>query len=136
MGGMTQSRLSCEGPAAVYPVLFLLGLTSTTGQLVLMRELVATFFGNELVLGLILAAWLAWVAAGAWVIGPRLRRGGMHIMVFGMMLAASLLTAEILLVRASRKLMGVTPGVLVGLAPLTALPAPGPEERFSGPIFV
>ena len=43
-----------------------LGLTSTIGQLLLLRELVAVFYGNELVLGLILAAWLAWVAAGAW----------------------------------------------------------------------
>ncbi len=47
------------------------GFTSTIAQVVLLRELVATFYGNELLLGLILAAWLAWVAAGAWGLGAR-----------------------------------------------------------------
>jgi spermidine synthase len=42
------------------------GFTSTIAQVVLLRELVATFYGNELLLGLILMAWLAWVAVGAW----------------------------------------------------------------------
>ncbi len=46
------------------------GFTSTIAQVVLLRELVATFYGNELLLGLILMAWLAWVAAGAWLL-PR-----------------------------------------------------------------
>ncbi len=41
------------------------GFTSTIAQVVLLRELVATFYGNELLLGLILMAWLAWVAASA-----------------------------------------------------------------------
>ena len=35
------------------------GFTSIVGQIVLMRELVAVFYGNELVFGLILAAWMA-----------------------------------------------------------------------------
>ncbi|MBE9470590.1 MAG: hypothetical protein IMY75_00555, partial [Chloroflexi bacterium] len=42
------------------------GFTSTIAQVVLMRELVATFYGNELLFGLVLTAWLAWVAAGSW----------------------------------------------------------------------
>ena len=41
------------------------GFTSTIAQLVLLRELVATFYGNELLYGLALMAWLAGVAAGA-----------------------------------------------------------------------
>ena len=32
------------------------GFTSTIAQVVLMRELVATFYGNELLFGLVLAA--------------------------------------------------------------------------------
>ena len=38
--------------------------TSTIAQVVLMRELVATLYGNELLFGLALAAWLVWVAVG------------------------------------------------------------------------
>jgi len=45
--------------------LLALGFTSTVAQVLLVRELVAVFYGNELVLGLILAAWLAWGALGA-----------------------------------------------------------------------
>ena len=42
------------------------GFTSTIAQILLMRELVATFYGNELLFGLVLGAWLAWVAVGSW----------------------------------------------------------------------
>ncbi len=38
-----------------------LGFTMTIAQVLLMRELVATFYGNELLFGLVLATWLAWV---------------------------------------------------------------------------
>jgi len=56
---------------ALQTALAAVGFSSTIGQLVLLRELVAIFYGNELVFGLILAAWLAWVAVGAWSL-PRL----------------------------------------------------------------
>jgi spermidine synthase len=45
--------------------LTVLGFTSTVAQLLLVRELVSVFYGNELLLGLILAAWMLWVALGA-----------------------------------------------------------------------
>ena len=49
--------------------LLALGFTTTVAQVLLVRELVAVFYGNELVLGLILAAWLAWGALGAGLSG-------------------------------------------------------------------
>jgi spermidine synthase len=49
--------------------LLALGFTTTVAQVLLVRELVAVFYGNELVLGLILAAWLAWGALGAGLAG-------------------------------------------------------------------
>ena len=49
--------------------LLALGFTTTVAQVLLVRELVAVFYGNELVLGLILAAWLAWGALGAGLLG-------------------------------------------------------------------
>ena len=48
-------RLSSRS-MALYVGLLAIGLTSTIGQLVLVRELTAAFYGNELVLGLILAS--------------------------------------------------------------------------------
>jgi spermidine synthase len=85
------------------------------GQVVLMRELVATFYGNELVFGLILAAWLLWVAAGSAGLG-RLgegRRLGPGAFATGLALTALFLPAQMALTRAIRVLLDITPGALV-----------------------
>ena len=52
------------------------GFTAIIAEVVPIRELVAVFYGNELLFGLVLAAWMAWVAAGSWGVGrlPALRR--------------------------------------------------------------
>lgn len=41
---------------------FLLGLTSIIAQVIILRELTVSFYGNEFFIGIILAAWLFWVA--------------------------------------------------------------------------
>ncbi len=48
---------------------FILGLTSMMGQIIIIRELLVVFYGNELSLGIILASWLFWVAFGSLVLG-------------------------------------------------------------------
>ena len=45
-------------------VLVLIGFTASIAQIVLMRELIVVFHGNEISLGLILASWLLWTAVG------------------------------------------------------------------------
>ena len=104
-----------------------IGFSSTIGQLLLLRELVAVFYGNELVFGLILAAWLAWVAVGAWGL-PRLfpprkpaEASGGWAMATGLVAVAILLPAEVALVRASRSLLDVTPGALVAFGPMMGI---------------
>ncbi|MFQ6059316.1 MAG: hypothetical protein ACE5MB_10620 [Anaerolineae bacterium] len=89
-----------------------LGFTSIIGQVVLMRELVAVFYGNELVFGLILAAWLIWGAVGSWGLGRLADRYELGAGAFtaGLALAALLLPFEIALTRAIRTLLGITPG--------------------------
>jgi spermidine synthase len=108
------------------------GFTATIAQVVLMRELVATLYGNELLFGIVLAVWLAWVALGSWGLGrlslrSRPEQGGRkrwegergrRAFAVGLMLEALLLPVEIALVRGSRTLLGVTPGALVGFGPL------------------
>jgi spermidine synthase len=44
---------------------FVTGLTSIVTQLILMREMMTVFYGNELVIGIILANWMLITAAGA-----------------------------------------------------------------------
>ncbi len=98
------------------------GFTSTIAQVVLMRELVATFYGNELLFGLVLTAWLAWVAAGSWGLArlAERRRLGVGTFAAGLVLAAPLLPAQICLVRDVRALLGVTPGAFIEFGPMVA----------------
>jgi len=107
--------------------LFAVGFTAVVGQVVLMRELVATLYGNELLFGLFLTAWLAWGAAGS-AAGARLRRAGARTVAVGLALAALLLPAQLALVRGLRTLLGVPPGAFVGFWPMVAatvlIPAP------------
>jgi spermidine synthase len=103
------------------------GLTSTIGQLLLLRELITVFNGNELVLSLILAVWLILVAGGTWL-SMRARKGnqgageGNHrqlpLQPAGLVAMAAALPAQLALVRASRNLLGITPGALEPLAPM------------------
>ncbi|MBN2410965.1 hypothetical protein JXQ31_04680 [candidate division KSB1 bacterium] len=44
-----------------------LGIASITIQIILMREFMAVFYGNELCIGILLSVWLFWVASGSWL---------------------------------------------------------------------
>jgi spermidine synthase len=116
-----------------------LGLASTIAQVLLLREVVATFYGNELLLGLALAAWLAWTAAGSWGLGrtAAVRRLGERGFAAGLVLAAALLPSQIALVRGARALLGITPGTLAGLGPAagTVVVVLGPLCLLSGALF-
>ncbi|MBF0509428.1 MAG: hypothetical protein HQK57_10950, partial [Deltaproteobacteria bacterium] len=82
--------------------LVIFGGLALVGQVLLLRELLVTFYGNELVIGIILASWLLGVGAGAKLgpvlIGPRLTMGRMFAaatalagpMIWGMIAACSL----------------------------------------------
>lgn len=96
------------------------GFTSTIAQVVLMRELVATFYGNELLFGLVLAAWLAWVAAGSWGMArlAEQRQLGAGTFAAELAFASALFLAQIGLVRGVRTLLGVTPGAFVEFGPM------------------
>ena len=51
--------------SAVRAALTLIGFSAVIGQIVLMRELIVVFNGNEISLGIMLATWLFWTAAGS-----------------------------------------------------------------------
>jgi spermidine synthase len=103
--------------AAMELALAALGFTSVIGQVLLLRELIAVFYGNELVLGLILAIWLVWVALGSWGLGSRLSAAPVarRMLAGGLALMAILLPAQMALARALRLILGITPGAFVDL---------------------
>ncbi|MFP5276026.1 MAG: hypothetical protein ACLGPM_02835 [Acidobacteriota bacterium] len=104
-------------------VAFLVGFTAAVGQIVLMREALALFNGNELSLGVILAAWLAWTAAGSGLSGWLLRNrpsvrvpAAVVACVWGVSLPLTVWA-----LRESRASFQTVPGELLGLIPLTLL---------------
>jgi len=127
-----------QATAQLRGILALLGFTSVIAQVVLMRELMVAFYGNEISLGVVLACWLFWTAIGSGVLGrigadraPRQVAAALEAAVaVGFPLA-------IVAVRASRPLLQHAGGELLGFGPmfLTALVALGLVCPFSGMLF-
>jgi spermidine synthase len=115
--------------------LLTIGATGITSQLVLMRELLTVFLGNELSLGIILACWLALEAMGSWLAGRLKPRVGLFFTAVMVTLLA--LPASIWLCRIARPLLGFTPGETLGplVMLLIALLALLPVSLFHGALF-
>ena len=107
------------------------GACAVSGQIILLRELLVAFHGNELSLGVILAGWLLWGAAGSWLIGSRADRFRRPVLVLAAVLALAslLLPATVFASACITKAVGASavetlgfleflPAVLILLAPL------------------
>ncbi|MFP5210590.1 MAG: fused MFS/spermidine synthase [Acidobacteriota bacterium] len=105
--------------------LVLVGFSAVIGQIVLMRELMVVFNGNEMSLGIMLATWLLWTAVGSRVSGigrrrqPRNSRPRWMVAALECLLAASL-PATIWALRSAKPLLQTVPGELLGPAPMLA----------------
>ncbi len=98
----------------------LIGFSAVIGQVVLMRELMVVFNGNEISLGILLATWLFWTAIGSMVCSFLLRGSRARWMVAALEFVLGVsLPATIWALRASKSLFQSVPGELVG--PLPAL---------------
>jgi len=101
--------------------LILIGFTSMASQIVLMRELMVVFYGNELSLGITLAGWLFWVAIGSWGIGrifvERIRYG-VAFFAFGEILLALFLPLSIFAASVIPIVLNTSPGEIIGLFPM------------------
>ena len=97
------------------------GFATAIGQIVILRELLVLFYGNELSTGLIFASWLLWTALGSTLTGRYGARLAHHASVLTMALAllALLLPASVLWIRAARIIWSIPRGEMVG--PLSML---------------
>ena len=96
------------------------GCAAAVGQITLMREVIVLFNGNELSLGVFLAIWLAWTAAGSTLGGSLARR---RTDVRTAIAAAECLSAlsiplAVWIVRGARAHLQAVPGELLGPVPL------------------
>src|SRR5690349_17242921 len=103
-------------PRFLRPALVLIGLTAIVAQIVLMRELLVVFCGNEVSLGIILASWLLWTAFGSSVLGrwAARTRNPRRLMVLLQSLFGVIFPVTILAVRASKSVFQTTPGEILG----------------------
>lgn len=100
----------------------ILGITSLIGQVMLIRELMIVFYGNEFFIGWILFAWFLWVGIGSLWAG-KLRRVSLspaHGLIGCHVAATILLPAGIFLARCSRLVVGTVPGEIPDLLPSLA----------------
>jgi spermidine synthase len=98
----------------------LAGFSAVIGQVVLMRELMVVFSGNEISLGVMLASWLFWTAAGSMLcsslaLGERKPRRTVAVLEF--LLGVSL-PLTIWALRSSKSLFQTVRGELVGPVPV------------------
>lgn len=119
-------------------VLILIGFTAVIAQIVLMRELIVVFYGNEITLGLMLCTWLFWTAIGSSLLGRVGNRVAPCRLVAALEAAIALaFPVSIVAVRASRTALGSLPGEILGPGPmfLTSLLALGFFCIVSGWLF-
>ncbi len=106
-------------PLLFYTVL-IIGFTSIVTQILLMRELVVVFFGNELSLGVILGVWLFWTAIGSGLLSRKIKKINHlnHHIGFIQLTLALVLPFILIFVRSSKELIGITLGEMIGFTPM------------------
>lgn len=92
--------------------LLLMGFTFTITQVMVIREMLVVFAGNELSIAIILANWLLLEAAGSFLIGKKVESWGLQEggYAFLQLLLAGILPLTIYAIRALKDFVGLTPG--------------------------
>jgi hypothetical protein len=96
--------------------LLIMGLSGIIAQIVLLRELLISFLGNELTLGIILANWLILEAVGSFLIGKSVEKvkKKMEAYVFLQIFFSVALPFSIYLSRIFKTILLTTPGEGLG----------------------
>ncbi|MCJ7748588.1 MAG: fused MFS/spermidine synthase [Desulfobacterales bacterium] len=100
--------------------LLIMGISGIVAQILLMRELLVSFLGNELTLGIILGNWLILVAVGSFIIGKTVEKveRKIEVFVFFQLFFSVALPFTIYLSRIFKNILLATPGEGLGFAPI------------------
>jgi spermidine synthase len=96
------------------------GFTAMAGQIIVMREVIVLFSGNELSVGIVLAAWLLWTSIGSGLTG-RLMHGSAHVrgsIAAVECLCGLSLAPTIFILRSARAYLQIVPGESLGPVPM------------------
>jgi spermidine synthase len=90
-----------------------LGISSIITQIILMREFLNVFSGNELVFGIIFANWLLLTGIGSYL-SKFIKKKQLNFFIISQIIISILPFFQIFLIRLSRNFI-FTPGLLLGL---------------------
>ncbi len=98
--------------------LLIMGISSIVAQILLMREFLVSFLGNELTLGVILANWMILEAAGAFVLGKSVERTEKRLEIYVLLqiIFSLALPFAVYLARIFKNILLTTPGEGLGFA--------------------
>jgi spermidine synthase len=102
---------------------FVLGFSSLISQVVMIRELMSSFYGNEFFIGWVLFSWLLWTAIGS-LIGERVFGNLLSIYRISMAchcLIALFFPATILFARSAKLILGTASGQIPNILPALGL---------------
>jgi len=97
-----------------------IGCYATIAQVMLIREFLNIFYGNELCLGIVFGAWFLGIAAGAFA-GAKIEHAFKHaftVFVITLMVLCFVLPVQIVFVRSVRGLLSVGVGEYISILPL------------------
>jgi spermidine synthase len=100
--------------------LLIMGISSIVAQILLMREFLVSFLGNELTLGVILANWMVLEATGAFVLGKSVERTERRVEIYVLLqiIFSLALPFAVYLARIFKNFLLTTPGEGLGFAPV------------------
>jgi spermidine synthase len=106
-----------RGFPSYVPAVLALGMVCQIGQIVFLRELLMVFHGNELSLGIILAAWMLWVGLGSRLGALLIDRSKRPLLLFALTATAVplILPASVVLIRSLRWFFSVHPGAYLSV---------------------
>jgi len=94
-----------------------MGLTATISQVILLREFLVVFYGNELCIGIILGCWLFWVGVGSWLGNHLLKKIKVPLRIFLPLLVSSALIVlpQVIIIRFAHGILHIPTGEYVPL---------------------
>ena len=115
------------------------GFVATVAQIIILRELLVLFYGNELSAGLIFAGWLLWSGLGSGLAAKWASKVSAHTSLLRLMLAclAALLPLSVLFIRATPIIWALPAGELpsIGKMLLISVAVTGIFCPVSGALF-
>ncbi|MBN1383745.1 MAG: hypothetical protein JW983_02530 [Elusimicrobia bacterium] len=103
-----------------YIFIFVLGFVSLGFQIILLRECLAIFSGNELIIGIFLANWMLVTGIGSYIAGVFVNRIRNINKMFGYLtfLTGLIMPVEIFFIRFIKQFLQKTPTEILGIIPV------------------